>query len=538
MLKITNLKLDYRHTDKQLLSAAAGVLHVDPQQVKGLEIVRRSLDCRKKPDLSYVYTLHVSCSKSLEKNILRKRRKNVSEAEEEPYSFHADGTEKLLAPPVIVGCGPAGLFCGLELARHGYRPILIDQGKPAQERKKDVERFWNGGPLLEHSNVQFGEGGAGAFSDGKLNTLVKERGGRNRKVLDEFIHFGADEDIRIDAKPHIGTDRLLRILEKMRMEILSYGGIFHYETKLEGLSRKTDDIFRLSLSEGRELAAGAVVLAIGNGARDTLPMLLETGLPMEQKPFAVGLRIEHPQEFIDRNAYGRTAQEAGLSPSPYKVTAKTPMGRGVYSFCMCPGGYVINASSQKEALVVNGMSYHDRGSGNANSAIVVTVSEKDFGGSSPLAGSLFQESLEKKAYRLAGGKIPQQYLGDFLEGKSSASSPKGGFSSCTKGAAEFCSLKGLFPEEIEEALKCGLAQFGKEIPGFDRADAILSGVESRTSSPVRIPRDGRMESVMRGIYPCGEGAGYAGGIVSAGMDGLKCAQAIAHRFAPEDPIQG
>ncbi len=534
MLRITNIKLPYSHSQEELLLAIRKKLHLNEKELHSVSIRKKALDCRKKPDLYYVYTADVSCEK--EDKILKRARKqtDIQKAAEESYRFVTDGSRDLKERPLIIGSGPAGLFCGLALARAGYQPLIIERGKDVLSRSKDVEAFWKKGILDPESNAQFGEGGAGTFSDGKLNTLVRDKNGFGRKVLEEFVHFGADPDIMIYAKPHVGTDTLVTILQKMRQEIESYGGNFLFQTKMTDLQEEKKGII-VSLSNGEKLHSQAVVLAIGNSARDTFLRLKERKLPMEAKAFAVGLRIEHPQEMINLNAYGKRAGEAQLPPSPYKVTGRSKKGRGVYSFCMCPGGYVINASSREGYTAVNGMSYHDRAGENANSAIILTVDQKDFGGEDILAGMRFQEKLEENAYRLGQGAIPQQLLKDFAEGKESRA--YGEVISAHKGKAVFADLNRIFPEGMSEELLEGIQSFTRQIPDFAMGDAVLSGVESRTSSPVRMLRGKEFESEMRHIYPCGEGAGYAGGIVSAAMDGLRTAQAIAHVYRPISPCK-
>lgn len=512
-----------------MLSAISGKLHVSKEEIHSVTIRKKSLDCRKKPDLYYVYTVDVSCGK--EDRILKRAKKqnNIQKAPEDRYRFEADGSTLLKSRPIIVGSGPAGLFCGLALARAGYKPLILERGKDVLSRTKDVEKFWQEGILNPESNAQFGEGGAGTFSDGKLNTLVRDKNGFGRKVLEEFVNFGADQEIMIYAKPHVGTDTLVSVLQKMRKEIEAYGGEFLFQSKMTDLAEKMDSV-EITLASGEKMQTQALVLAIGNSARDTFLKLKERQLPMEAKAFAVGLRIEHLQEMININAYGKTAAEANLPASPYKVTGKSQSGRGVYSFCMCPGGYVINASSEEGYTAVNGMSYHDRKGSNANSAIILTVDQKDFGSDDVLSGMYFQKELEKKCYEQGKGAIPQQLLKDFAEGRESTA--YGQVISAHKGKAVFADLNRIFPDGMSKDLLEGIQSFKRQIPGFDMGDAVLSGVESRTSSPIRLIRGKEFESEMKHIYPCGEGAGYAGGIVSAAMDGLKTAQAIAHVYTP------
>ena len=377
--------------------------------------------------------------------------------------------------------------------------------------------------------MQFGEGGAGTFSDGKLNTLVKDPLGRSRFVLDTFVSFGAPEKITYENKPHIGTDILSKVIAAMREEILHLGGTFEFESCVTDIRVENQKIKAVEINHNTWMETEVCVLALGHSARDTFEMLHKTGLFMEPKAFAVGFRVEHPQRDINRSQYGEKYAEL-LEAAPYKVTANLANGRGVYSFCMCPGGYVVNASSEEKRLAVNGMSYSDRGSKNANSAIIVSVTPDDFDGTDALSGVEFQRRLEEKAFALGNGKIPQQLFGDYCENKKSTA--YGTFSSETRGETAFANLRGLFSDEMEQSFIEGMHSFAKHIPEFDRNDAILSGVESRTSSPVRIRRDEAFEANIRGIYPCGEGAGYAGGITSAAMDGMKVAEAVIRKYQP------
>lgn len=533
MIRIQQLKLPVSHTEEQLLQKIAKLLHISPKEILNCQIQKQSIDARKKKEICCVYTVDVQVKK--ESQVLKRRKENqksqIFPAKDCIYQFPDSGHEILNHPPVIVGSGPAGLFCAYLLAQHGYCPIVVERGKQMEDRVRDVETFWRTNQLQAESNVQFGEGGAGTFSDGKLNTMVKDIKGRNREVLDIFIRHRASETIRYQNKPHIGTDQLRDVIVKMRRQIEDWGGVFFFETCVTNLEFQQERLHALICKkDGKEfpIETDLAVLAIGHSARDTFAMLLEAGLNMEAKSFAVGLRVEHPQSMINESQYGQEVSEI-LPAASYKLTANLENGRGVYSFCMCPGGYVVNASSEEGRAAVNGMSYSGRDGKNANSAIIVTVTPKDFGSSHPLSGVEFQRRLEEKSYQLGGGKVPQQLFGDFEEGKISKS--YGSFSSCFKGQHDFGPLHQLFPEEITKSFCQGMHQFGKSIPGFDRKDVILSGVESRTSSPVRITRDEKFESSFLGLYPCGEGAGYAGGILSAAMDGMKIAETIAEKYA-------
>ena len=524
MIQISQIKLPVSHTKNELENKIKNILKINEKQLLSYQILKKSIDARKKPDIYYVYSVlvQVTDEKAVGKKV---NHTNVTVAKDMSYSFPASGQEVLHRRPVIVGAGPAGIFCAYLLAECGYMPIILERGKAIADRQKDVELFWQTGILNPSSNVQFGEGGAGTFSDGKLNTAVKDPANRNHFVLENFVRFGAPEQILYDAKPHIGTDILAEVITNIREYLVLKGAEFVFEAQVTDFELKNQRICAVWCKEKR-IETDLVVLALGHSARDTFQRLSERNIPMDAKNFAVGFRVEHPQEMIDRQMYGNFNKK--LPASPYKVTANFPNNRGVYSFCMCPGGYVVNASSYKGGLVVNGMSYSGRDGKNANSAIIVSVGPKDFGAEDALAGMRYQEELERRAFVLCNGKIPQQLLGDYR--KNMISSSFGAYSSQTKGETAFANLRGLLADEIEETFLQGMDHFEKIIPGFSREDTILSGMESRTSSPVRIHRNEQFESEMKGIYPCGEGAGYAGGIMSAAMDGMKVAEAIITRY--------
>lgn len=534
MIRITQLKMEIHHSREALLAKISRTLGIRPEAVMEFQIVKQSIDARKKPELYFIYTVDVKTKK--EETIVKKcRSASVTIAPAKSYQFPETGTEKLRIAPVIIGCGPAGLFCGWMLAREGYAPVLLERGQDVDQRTRDVEQFWAEGTLNTKSNVQFGEGGAGTFSDGKLNTMVKDSECRNRQVLEMLVGAGADETILYSNKPHVGTDVLRTVVKTLRHQIESMGGTIRFGSQLTDLKIEHGRVTALEINHSEWMEAQCVVLAIGHSARDTFQMLYRRGVHMEAKPFAVGLRMEHPQEMIDRSQYGASHPELG--PAPYKVTKQTSTGRGVYSFCMCPGGFVVNASSEEKHLAVNGMSYHRRDSGNANSAIIVTVGPEDFQQAvtssdlpDALAGMEFQRNLESCAYRLCGGKIPVQLFGDFRENRMTRQF--GEVLPCMKGAYAFGNLRELFSPVISQSLVEGVEAFEGMIQGFSRYDAVFSGVESRTSSPVRMERNGVLESNIAGLYPCGEGAGYAGGITSAAMDGLKAAEKIGSRYAP------
>lgn len=546
MIRISQINLRPGYKPEELWAKAAKLLHLQPGEIEELHIVKQSVDARKKPEIFFSCTVDVKTPK--EKKLKEGKGQHgaqISFMEPVTYRFPKSGERKLEGRPVIIGTGPAGLFCGYFLAKYGYRPILLERGKEVEERQKDVESFWQGGVLNPESNVQFGEGGAGTFSDGKLNTLVKDKDGRNKEVLKVFVSCGAKESILYENKPHIGTDVLCRVVREMRRRIIEWGGEVRFESKVTDLKIKETGqetcLEALCINEKEWLPAPLAVLAIGHSARDTFAMLYEKALPMQAKSFAVGLRVEHRQSMINESQYGG-ADMTYLPQAAYKVTARADNGRGVYSFCMCPGGYVVNASSEEGRLAVNGMSYSGRDGQNANSAVIVAVTPQDFASDHPLAGIAFQRELEERAYRLAEGKIPVQRYGDF---KAIVSGQKDGMTNREKaekqaepllpqikGQWEYADVSRILPPACNEAFVEGMEQFGRMIQGFSAPDTLLSGVESRTSSPVRIVRDETLQSALRGLYPCGEGAGYAGGITSAAMDGILIAEEIAKEYAP------
>lgn len=528
MIRINKIKLPVNHSFEELENKVSKILRVDKKRIIKIEIHKRSIDARKKPDLIYVYSVNAYVENE-DKINPKTFNADVYKASKEKYEFKCMGEEKIDNSPVIIGMGPAGLFCAYLLALNGYKPIVLEQGQPVDKRHKDVEEFWKTGVLNPASNVQFGEGGAGTFSDGKLNTLVKDKFMRNQFVLETFHKFGASEKITYVNKPHIGTDILMKVVKNMREEIIRLGGRVEFLTKVTDFLIESGKLTGVVVNNRKVINTNVVVLAVGHSARDTFQTLLEKGFRMEQKNFAVGVRIEHPQEMIDRAMYGfNTKDTDSLMAADYKLTGHSKNGRNVFSFCMCPGGYVVNASSFDEKMVVNGMSYSKRDSHNANSAIIVSVTREDYPGDDPLSGVRFQEELEKKAYLECNGKVPVQLFGDYE--KNIKSKQLGDVVPCIKGEYDFGNLNNIFPEAINEALKECINGFEKNIKNYNRYDAVMSGVESRTSSPVRILRDDEFESNIKGVYPCGEGAGYAGGITSAAMDGIKVFEAIAAKY--------
>lgn len=529
MIRISQIKLKVPHTEEELLKAAARAAKVSKREIHEIKIIKKSLDARKKPSILAVYTVDIKLRfPGQEENILQHRNSNqISKAEEKAYEFPQQGSIPLSKRPVIIGTGPAGLFCGLMLARAGYRPLLLERGECVDDRMKSVESFWQGKALCRNSNVQFGEGGAGTFSDGKLNTLVKDTSGRNKKVLEEFVKAGAREEILYLNKPHIGTDILQEIVKNIRMEIEANDGTVRFGAQVTDILTKNGVITGVRVNDKEEITTQTVILAIGHSARDTFTMLKNMHVPMCAKPFAVGVRIEHPQKMINLSQYA-VEQADYLPAADYKLTAKASSGRGIYSFCMCPGGYVVNASSEEKRLAVNGMSYSKRDGRNANSALIVTVDTNDFPTKDVLGGIEFQRQLEERAFQCGEGKIPVQLYEDFKN--SQTSKALGEVEPAIKGGFQFANVREIFPDSISHALMEGIESFEYKIRGFSRKDAVISSVESRTSSPVRIIRNEQFESEIKGLYPCGEGAGYAGGITSAAMDGIKVAEAIAKKY--------
>lgn len=545
MIRINQIRVPLEHTRQDLERKAAAVLRIMPSEILSWKIVKKSIDARKKPEIWINYSLDVSVA-SQRKVLARCRSKQVQAVEEKVYRFPMSGKRKLHCRPVIVGTGPAGLFCGYLLAKHGYRPILLERGNCVERRLKDVEQFWQEGVLDPASNVQFGEGGAGTFSDGKLNTLVKDKFGRNKEVLRIFVEAGAPEQILYEAKPHIGTDILVSVVRNLREQIIAWGGEVRFGAHVTELlceGAQTKGVVVTSQGERTVIESEMVVLAIGHSARDTFEMLHKKQVPMEAKSFAVGLRMEHPRRMIDQIQYG-SADNPLLPAASYKVTAQTSSGRGVYSFCMCPGGYVVNASSEPGRLAVNGMSYSSRDGVNSNSAMIVTVTPEDFQDKTPLGGIAFQRELEERAYRVGKGSVPVETYGTFRDAvrkqevreKDHVESDSS-FAPAIKGSYRMAPVHEILPPALNCALVEGIDLIGQTVPGFSDKGAYLSGVESRTSSPLRILRDDTGQSTLRGLYPCGEGAGYAGGITSAAMDGMATAEKIAAQFAPPGEIK-
>lgn len=538
MLQIDQIKIliteQKQEEESFLKKQIVKLLHISPKEIVNWRILKKSLDARKKPKLYWIYRVAVTLTdEKTEERILKSRilksGKNSFVTAYHPVVYQPPVLKMPLGEqfkdrPVIIGTGPAGLLCGYLLACQGLRPILIERGKSLEQRKQAVEAFWNKGILDQNTNVQFGEGGAGTFSDGKLQTQVKDKTGRIHYILKTFVEHGAPEEILFLSKPHIGTDLLAVVVKRLREHMIAMGAEFYFETKMTGLVTGQDQIrgVRVTDHQGeRVIHTGCCILCIGHSARDTFLTLYEQGVKMEHKPFAVGLRVQHSQEMINEVQYGEGWKTKHLPPADYKMSYTVKSGRSVYSFCMCPGGYVVNASSEPERTAVNGMSYHGRDSGNANSAIVVTVDHTDYG-EGVFDGMRFQQELEHRAYLQGNGKLVLQRLSDFTASSSGDEelSPK------VKGQYLWGNIRGILPDSLSLDFKDAMQYFGTVMDGFDRTDTILCGIESRTSSPVKIIRGEDFQSNIRGLYPCGEGAGYAGGITSAALDGVKVAEKV------------
>jgi uncharacterized FAD-dependent dehydrogenase len=535
MIRISEIKLplllasDTGHSDAEIKSAILKKLNVLASDLMHFSIFKRGVDARKRSAILIAYI--VDCELKNEASILAKFAKDphVKSSPDTSYHFVATSSTNIKSRPVIVGFGPSGIFAALILAQAGFKPIVLERGKPVRERTKDTWKLWRNGILNPESNVQYGEGGAGTFSDGKLYSQIKDPKFYGRKVISEFIKAGAPPEIAYVSHPHIGTFRLVGVVETMRETIKSLGGEIRFESKVETIDISSNTVKGVTLTNGENITTNHLILAVGHSARDTFEMLHNLGVYIEAKPFSIGFRIEHPQSLIDRARYGNNAQHPVLGAADYKLVHHATNGRSVYSFCMCPGGTVVAAASEPERIVTNGMSQYSRNERNANAGIVVGITpEIDYPGH-PLAGIELQRKLESHAYILGGStyKAPGQLVGDFLMNNSSTK--LGGVEPSYTPGILLTNLDSALPEFAISAIREAIPAFAKQVKGFDLPDAILTGVETRTSSPIRIKRnDDTLQSInTKGLYPCGEGAGYAGGILSAGVDGIRVAEAVS-----------
>jgi uncharacterized protein len=535
MLRVTEIKLpltsatEKGHTDAEIRATVIKKLAINAADLLEFSIFKRGVDARKASSILLVYSLDVTVNGEAKVLAKLSRDPHVKPAPDTSYKFVASAPAALQLRPVIVGFGPAGIFAALILAQSGFKPIVLERGKAVRERTKDTWDFWRKGKLNPESNVQFGEGGAGTFSDGKLYSQIKDPKHYGRKVIQEFVKAGAPEEIMYVSHPHIGTFRLVGMVEEMRKTIESLGGEIRFESRVDDIEIENSEIQAVVLASGERIATNHLVLALGHSARDTFEMIHRKNIYIEAKPFSIGFRIEHPQSLIDRARFGANAQHPILGAADYKLVHHASNGRSVYSFCMCPGGTVVASASEEGCVVTNGMSQYSRNERNANAGIVVGITpEVDFP-SDALAGMNLQRELEAKAYALGGNtyEAPGQLIGDFLS--NIASTQFGEVTPSYTPSVHLTNLETALPKFAIDAIREAIPEFAKQIKGYDLADGILTGVETRTSSPIRIKRDDdTLQSInTKGLYPCGEGAGYAGGILSAGVDGIKVAEAVA-----------
>jgi uncharacterized FAD-dependent dehydrogenase len=552
VLRLNELKLPLEHGEADLAASICRRLKLAPEALRSQRVVKRSVDARKKAHIQLTYSVEIELEPALEQKLLQRFRKDphLQPAPNTSYQFVARApagiAEGSIPRPVVIGAGPCGYFCALVLAQMGYRPLLLERGKPVKERSADTFGFWKGKtPFNPESNAQFGEGGAGTFSDGKLYSQVRDPNHYGRKVLEEFVAAGANPEILVLHRPHIGTFKLATVVRGLRAQIEQLGGEIRFESRVDQIRIEELNgqrrVLGVQLSDGSLIAADHVVVAVGHSARDSFTMLHANGVAMEAKPFSVGLRIEHPQPLIDQARWGNFAGHPLLGAAEYKLVHHASNGRCVYSFCMCPGGLVVGATSEEGRVVTNGMSQHSRNERNANSGIVVNIEPEDVapyghGPGDPLAGVAFQRHWESRAFELGGRNYaaPGQRLGDFLAGEASQS--LGEVAPSYAPGVQLANLEGCLPNYVIEAMREALPAFATKIPGYAMDDAVLTGVETRTSSPVRLPRNTSLESVnTQGLYPAGEGAGYAGGILSAGIDGIRVAEAVALNLRLQHP---
>jgi uncharacterized FAD-dependent dehydrogenase len=530
MIRIRDIRLPFDRPEDALTDRILDRLGIAEHELVNFRVAHKSIDARRKNSILVVYTVDAEVVNESELLFRFSQDIHISPSPCLTYQFPI-AVNQDRPDPVVVGSGPCGLFAALLLAQMGLKPVLIERGKDVVSRVRDVQHFWREGQLDPDSNVQFGEGGAGTFSDGKLTTQIKDKCNRSRKVLEEFVKAGAPEEILYQARPHIGTDNLVRIVKHLRRTIISLGGQVRFETKLTGIQIKNGAVAGAILNGAEILETDTLVLAVGHSARDTFQMLAALNIPIESKPFSIGVRIEHPQSLIDTAQYGRFASHPQLGPADYKLVCHCPNGRSAYTFCMCPGGEVIASSSEPGGIVTNGMSFYSRSRPNANSALLVGIGPQDFGSTNPLAGIEFQRQWERKAFEVGGRNYfaPVQRVGDFLAGRPSIS--LGGVESSYTPGTTPCNLAECLPQFVVETLKMAIVEMDKKLKGFAMNDAVMTAVESRSSSPVRIVRDETFQSpAAKGLYPAGEGAGYAGGIVSSSIDGIKIAEALAAKI--------
>ncbi|QZY54347.1 NAD(P)/FAD-dependent oxidoreductase [Crassaminicella profunda] len=528
MIRVNEIKLTLDEDQNLLKGKISKKLRVKPEEIIDYKIYRESIDARRNT-ISFVYSIDVKVKN--EEKVLKKN-KNVKKSPKLVYEDVSSGNKKLENRPIIVGMGPAGMFAGLILAQRGYRPIILERGQDVDTRSKDVENFWKSGKLKLASNVQFGEGGAGTFSDGKLTTRIKDI--RCRKVLDEFVRNGAPEEILYAQKPHVGTDILKNVVKNIRKSIENLGGEVRFGSKVTDFLIENGKIKGLEINGNVRIETEEVLLGIGHSARDTYEVLHERGIQIRQKPFSIGVRIEHPQGMINNSQYKQFAEHKRLGAADYRLTYQSKKGRAVYTFCMCPGGMVVAASSEENMVATNGMSEYKRDQENANSALLVQVNTEDFENDHPLAGVAFQRKWEKLAFEVGGRNYsaPVQLVGDFL--KDVPSKELGTVKPSYVPGIKLTDLKKCLPDFVIESMKEAIVEMDKKLKGFAMDDAVMTGVETRSSAPIRIERDGdTLESInIEGLYPTGEGAGYAGGIISAGVDGIKAAERIIEKYMP------
>ena len=524
MIRVRQIKVEIKNDSFDYLQKKVLTkLKIAYRDLQEMKIIKKSIDARDKNNVLYVYEVNVKLVD--EKKVLNKiKSSDVVEIQEETYKEIKKGRMLLKNRPIVIGAGPCGLFSALILAENGYKPILFERGERVEDRTVSVENFWKNGILNDESNVCFGEGGAGAFSDGKLNTLVNDKEGRIKKVFDTFIKCGAPSEISVSNKPHIGSNVLKDVIKNLRKRIIDLGGTIYYHSCLTNINIVDNKLESIIINKRKKIDCDVLVLAVGHSARDTIKMLYDKGLIMESKPFAIGLRVQHKQNLINNSQYGSFSKD--LPPASYKLTYQAKE-RGVYTFCMCPGGYVVDSSCEKGHLIINGMSNFERDTENANSAVVVTVDKKDFG-PNPLDGIEYQRKIEALAYRKGSGKIPVQLLSDYKKNKTS--DHFGSINPVFKGKYSFANLNEILPYYINDSIKEAMDDFDKKIKGFANPDTILAGVETRTSSAVRIKRDDNYLSNIQGIYPSGEGAGYSGGITTSAVDGIKTAEKIIEKY--------